>query len=159
MRTCRPRSASIAERSWLSTAQSMSPVTTTVLTKTSSRRSDSLSGTAAKGPVSPRSVYQSAIAQTTALTAVTSRCPKRKAAQMMNGMMTNVRPKPAAKTTLPTVKSKAANSSASSTRRGVQETVPGALQLKMSGAKISMPQASPCHQVHQFEARSAAAIG
>jgi hypothetical protein len=43
-------------------------------------------------------------------------------------------------------------------RRAVQ-AMPGADQLRISGAKISMPQASPCHQVHQFAASSAAGSG
>ncbi len=73
VRTCRPRSASIAARSWLSTAHSIRPVTTTVLTKISRSRRDSLSGRLANGPAWALSVYQSAMPHSSALAAVTSR--------------------------------------------------------------------------------------
>jgi hypothetical protein len=159
VRTCRPRSASIAARSWVSTAHSISPVTTTVLTNTSNSSSDSLSGTLANGPASPRSVYQSAIAQTIALAVVTSRWPKRNATQMMKGMSTKVRPRPPANTTLLTATSSTRKTIASRARRDVHAIVPGALQLRISGAKISMPLASPCHQVHQLPASSAVGSG
>ncbi len=77
----------------------------------------------------------------------------------MKGSRTKLRPNPALKTISVAVTSSSPKTIASSARRGVHATVPGALQLRISGVKINMPQASPCHQVHQFDTRSAAVIG
>ena len=136
----------------------MSPVTTTVLTKMRSRSSVSLRDRSANGPLSPHSVYQSAMAQIAALVVVTSRWPKRNAAQTMNGTITNVRPKPPLNTTSPAANSSTAKISASASLC-LGQAMPGTVQLSTSGAKISMPQASPCHQVHQLDARSGRCSG
>ena len=98
------------------------------------------------------------MAQITALVVVTSRWPKRNAAQMTNGTMTKVRPAPPAKTSSPAASSSTANATASSTFSRLQ-LMPGTDHVSTSGVKSSMPQASPCHQVHQFAASCIAGNG
>ena len=147
-RLTRDSSSLIAASSWRSAAQSTRPVNTSVATNSSSSARASCSGWPAKGPRFTTSVYQSAMAQTAATAVVTPRWPKRNAAQTTNGTMRKVRAPLPWNTICAAPSRSTPNTAASARRRGCQRSLPA--QLRMSGVKISTPQASPCHQVDQL---------
>src|SRR6266850_1993704 len=97
-----------------------------------------------------------AMAQITAIAVLTSRWPKRKAPQMMNGNATNVSDRGAKFVPSPAVRRTAAITN--SNPKTATSNFPSedhrslllALQLNISGAVTIMPERSPCHQVHQF---------
>jgi hypothetical protein len=98
------------------------------------------------------SVYQSAMAQTAATAVVMPRWPKRNAAQTMNGTTRKVRAPLPWNTICVAPSSSTANAAISAMRRACQRIF--SLQLRISGMKISTPQASPCHQVDQLPSSS-----
>ena len=92
------------------------------------------------------------MAQTAATAVVTPRWPKRNAAQTTNGTMRKVRAPLPWNTICAAPSRSTPKTAASARRRGSQRSLPA--QLRMSGVKISTPQASPCHQVDQLPRRS-----
>ncbi len=97
-----------------------------------------------------------AIAHSIAVAIVTSRCPKRIAAQMRNGSVRKVRESGiSAAPTPPNMRiavsaSDAPSAIASMSFGNDQRGHPAARQLRMSGATMIIPEASPSHQVHRW---------
>ena len=136
----------MARSSWLSATLSTSLVNTSVAAKSGSSANES------------RGIDQSATAHTAAMAVVTSRCPKRNAAQTINGTMRKLGAMPPLSTKCAATSSTSAKNAASSSRRGGHSCVPGEDQPSRSGANTSTPQASPCHQVDQLPASSSSGM-
>src|SRR4029077_20520174 len=120
---------------------------------------DSLSESGANG-LRCSTVYQIARPHTTALAVVTSRWPKRNAAQMTKGAMRNVSGYealpgvPLPKVTQVAPSSSTAKHSASNAFPSDQRTEARDCQLMIRGTMMMIPMASPCHHVHQFHSNS-----
>ncbi len=98
------------------------------------------------------------MAHTTATALVTSRWPKRNAAHTISGTMRKVGANPALNTRWAAPTRTMANSASSTSLRAVHATLLRANQLRISGAKVSTPLASPCHHVDQLLTRSSSGI-
>src|SRR5882672_2746286 len=141
-------------------ALSTSPVVTTVHMNASSSNSDAFSDPCANGPL-PSSVNDTAIAHTNAFTVATSRCLKRKAAQMMNGRIAKVSGSegmygamPAPNTAYVTPESRQTRTDPSAIFQTVQAGRARTAQARIRGATMMIPTVSPCHHVHQFQNNS-----
>src|SRR5438552_17339810 len=105
-----------------------------------------------------------AIAHNAAMVAVTPRWSNRNAAQTMKGSVTNgsgSKSCPAAlvpNTLYPTIASAMAKNAASIFLSAGHLGASRTLQHRSNGVMTTMAEVSPCHQVHQFSARSDNAI-